>query len=47
MRGTPDIAAVANPMTPVWVYNSTYCPKSEWRLYLFFCKSNVVANGRD
>lgn len=26
MRGTPDIAAVANPMTPVWVYNSTYCP---------------------
>ncbi len=26
-RGVPDIAAVANPDTGVWVYNATWCPQ--------------------
>lgn len=29
-RGTPDIAAVANPHTGVWVYNSTYFGVPTW-----------------
>jgi subtilase family serine protease len=29
-RGTPDIAAVANPYTGVWVYNSTYVGPAWW-----------------
>jgi subtilase family serine protease len=29
-RGTPDIAAVANPYTGVWVYNSTYLGFGAW-----------------
>jgi kumamolisin len=29
-RGTPDVSAVANLYTGVWVYNSTYSPPSVW-----------------
>lgn len=29
-RGVPDISAVANPNTGVWVYNSTYFPPYVW-----------------
>jgi subtilase family serine protease len=29
-RGVPDVAAVANPNTGVWVYNSTYFPPYVW-----------------
>ena len=29
-RGTPDVAAVANPNTGVWIYNSTYFGYGAW-----------------
>ena len=29
-RGTPDVAAVANPYTGVWIYNSTYFGYGAW-----------------